>query len=120
MLPTILRLVWFACLCAILYFALAPASAGGLGGAAYHGVAFFILGLLTPAAFPKGSLVLIWLVLLALGGFIEAAQGAMAWNRVPSWDDFITDAIAATIGVVYFRLWQVLRRRPSPSEQSDE
>ena len=116
--PTILRLLWFVCLCAILYFALAPASAGGLGGASYHGVAFFILGLLTPAAFPKGNLLLVWLVLLALGGCIEAAQGALATNRVPSWDDFLTDAIAASVGVGYYKLWTVLRRPAAPDAQA--
>ena len=103
-LTAILRLIWFICTGAILYFALARGEAGGLGGASYHVLAFFVLGLLTPAAFPRINLALIWIVLLALGGGIELAQGMMGNGRHGEWDDFFADAVAASAGIVCYWL----------------
>lgn len=77
---------------------------GGLGGASYHGVAFLVLGLLTPAAFPTIRLVAIWIALLTLGGAIELAQGMMQVNRHAEWSDFGVDALAASVGIVFTRI----------------
>ena len=96
---------------ATLWFALVPPAMGGLGGHGYHGVAFMLLGLLTPAAFPRVHLLLILSFLIALGGGIELAQAYMDAERAGEWSDFRIDAIAATIGIVYARIWRYLLAR---------
>lgn len=114
-----IRLVWLLCIAATIWFALIPADMGGLGGASYHGVAFMVLGLLTPAAFPRVPLILIWVALLVLGGGIELAQGTMGEGRHGEWDDFVTDAIAATAGVMCYLIWLLLRSRMTQTSASE-
>jgi len=104
-----IRALWFLCIAATVWFALIPSAMGGIGGAGYHGVAFMVLGLLTPAAFPRLSLWLIWAALVAFGGGIELGQELMQFNRHGEWNDFATDAVAATVGIVYYRVWLYLR-----------
>ncbi|KLI63709.1 hypothetical protein [Aurantiacibacter marinus] len=115
-----MRLVWFLAIAATLWFAFIPPSWGGLGGAGYHGVAFVVLGVLTPAAFPKLRLVTIWTALVMLGGGIELAQGTTSLHRHGEWSDFVTDVIAATVGVVYYRIWLYLRGVMAPGESAVE
>ncbi len=115
-----MRMIWFLAIAATLWFALIPPDWGGLGGAGYHGVAFMVLGLLTPAAFPTARLLLIWLTLVALGGAIELAQGVMSTQRYSEWGDFATDAIAATVGVVYYRIWLYLRAGMAADKEAAE
>ena len=112
----IIRLLWLLYVAATLWFALIPADKGGLGGAGYHGVAFFVLGVLTPAAFPAIRAVFIWLVLLALGGGIELAQTVMGQGRYGEWSDFLSDAVAATAGVLCYRIWMYLSTVNAPKE----
>lgn len=116
----LIRAIWFLCLSAIVWFALAPSEMGGLGGAGYHGVAFMILGLLTPPAFPRVPMIAIWAVLLAFGGGIELAQDIMGFKRYGEWGDFAIDAIAATVGIIYYRLWLYLRAVMARSDASDK
>ncbi len=106
-----LRGIWLACIGATLWFALVPVDLGGLGGAGYHGVAFIVLGLLTPAAFPRLNLVLVWLALLALGGGIELAQEFTDFARSGEWADIRLNVIAATVGVIYAWIGRYLIRR---------
>ncbi|WP_340587919.1 VanZ family protein [Erythrobacter alti] len=115
-----IRALWFLCIAATMWFALIPPEMGGLGGTSYHGVAFMVLGLLTPAAFPRVPLVAIWILLLVFGGGIELAQGMMNVNRHSEWDDFVTDAFAATVGIVYYRIWLYLRARMARDDASSE
>lgn len=119
-LTALLRLFWVACTGAILFFALAPGDTGGVGGASYHVLAFFVLALLTPAAFPGRSLLLIWCILILLGGAIEVAQGMMGNNRHGEWSDVITNAIAAGIGTLSYRLWRRLRTRRKAARAGPE
>ena len=118
-LEIMIRLVWFLCIAVTTWFALIPSDMGGRGGASYHGVAFMVLGLLTPAAFPRVPLILIWGALLALGGGIELAQGMMGAGRHGEWDDFVTDAVAATVGVMCYLIWLLLRRRMTQMSASE-
>jgi VanZ family protein len=62
---------------------------------AYFGLAVWFGGLLVPRRYlPLG------LVLLALGGGIEIAQGLMGWGREADWRDFYADAAGAMAGLV--------------------
>ncbi|QZH74960.1 MAG: VanZ family protein [Erythrobacter sp.] len=113
---------WSTAVLAMLYFALAPAEAGGIGGAEYHGVAFMLLGLFTPAAWPRLQLVTVWMGLLALAGIIEIAQFLMLARRVASAEDWFLGAAAATIGVICYRIWiwlyaRVQRERCEAAEE---
>lgn len=111
-----MRILWIICVLATLWFALIPPDWGGLGGAGYHGVAFMVLGLLTPAAFPRAGLAVIWLALINLAGGIELAQGAMSVRRHAEWSDFAIGAFAATVGIVYYRVWLFLWARIAAEE----
>ncbi|MDE1468296.1 VanZ family protein [Aurantiacibacter sp. D1-12] len=107
----LLRGIWLICVGATLWFALVPPQMGGLGGAGYHGVAFMVLGLLTPAAFPRLSLLLVWFALLALGGAIEVGQEFTDLGRSGEWADMRFNTIAATVGVIYAWIGRVLIKR---------
>lgn len=106
-----LRGIWLICVGATLWFALVPADMGGLGGAGYHGVAFFVLGLFTPAAFPRMHLLLVWLGLVTLGGGIELVQEFTDLGRSGEWADMRLNAIAASVGVIYAWIGRYLLER---------
>ena len=107
-----LRLLWFACIAATCWFAFIPAEWGGLGGEGYHGLAFFVLGLLTPAAFPRLPVLVVWIVLIVLGGGIELAQEYLFDTlRHGEWADFRVDAAAAAAGVLSALLVRQLAKR---------
>ena len=98
-----IRAIWFLCIAAILWFALIPAEMGGVGGTQYHAAAFLLLGMLTPLAFPRLPLGLVWVTIVLFGGAIELAQGMMHAERYSEWNDFAADAVAATVGIVCYR-----------------
>lgn len=114
-----MRLAWLACVIAILWFALVPSDLGGLGGSGYHGIAFLALGLLTPIAFPRQGIFLIWLGLVALGGAIEVVQGYGDFGRQADVEDWFIDIAAATVGIVYYRIGLYLLRRVKAEKQND-
>src|SRR5436305_12105923 len=61
---------------------------------AYGGLALCYGGLLSPRRY-------LWLglALLALGGAVEIAQGAMGWGREADWHDFYADAFGTALGL---------------------
>ena len=98
------RLARFAFLCAagaILWLALTSRPPGNTIGTDEfrHALAFVTLVLLGAFAWRQLSLWILWFLLVAFGGAIELAQGAMGAGRLASWDDWYVD-IAATTGAV--------------------
>ncbi|WP_271078062.1 hypothetical protein [Aurantiacibacter sp. MUD61] len=118
----LVQAIWLACVIGMLWFAFAPAEQGGLGGAGFHGLAFAVLGLLTPFAFPRLSLWLILIGLVVLGGGIEVVQTYTGMGRVGEWIDFYMDVIAASSGIMAAILLQALwhERRPEEPEVASE
>jgi|GEM_PF-715460 len=119
-LQNMIRFFWLLCIAVTLWFALIPADMGGLGGAQYHGAAFLVLGFLTPAVFPRVPLIVSWGTLLVLGGGIELAQGMMGEGRHGEWDDFVTDSVAATGGIICYWIWLSIRAKLSSDDTSEE
>lgn len=113
-----LRPLWIVCLAATLWFALAPPSMGGLGGEGYHGLAFLVLGLMTPAAFPRLPLIVVWIVLAALGGSIELAQQFLPLvDRHGEWADLRINVYASTVSIlVVWLMRKVFSRWPAGKE----
>lgn len=113
-----MRILWIICIAVTVWFALAPAAWGGLGGQGYHGMAFLLLGVLTPAAFPRLKLTWAWLLLVGFGGGIEIAQ---SWNmsaqRHGEWVDWYVDIAAVSIGIVLWALWRYRVARIATGKQ---
>lgn len=61
---------------------------------AYGGLALCFGGLIAPRRY-----LLLGLLLLALGGGVEIAQGLMGLGRTADWHDFYADALGATLGL---------------------
>lgn len=100
--PTFTRFAWIAFGLATLltlFFALAPAVAGGMGGPLDHSLAFLTLGFLFRLAAWRLHFVTLLLILAAFGGAIELLQGTPLINRDIQIGDFVIDFIAATIGL---------------------
>jgi hypothetical protein len=105
--------IWTGGLLAMLYVALVSPAQGGLGGDEAHRVAFFLFGIITPLAWPRRSLWVIWLGLLCVAGGIELGQNALvaaelSAQRVGAWSDWWTSAIAASAGVACIAMLRAL------------
>jgi VanZ family protein len=61
---------------------------------AYSGLALWFGGLMSPRRY-----VYLGVVLLALGGGIEIAQGLMGLGREADWRDFYADAFGVALGI---------------------
>ena len=86
-----------------------PALPGNPGDKVQHILAFLVLSGLAAIAYPRLSLVIIFLGLAAFGGAIEAVQAIPQLGRQPSWLDWFADvaAVAAVLLVVgAFRFWR--------------
>ena len=71
-----------------------------------HGLAFVVLTMLLPSAWPR---IPIWkwaISLVALGGFIEIAQGLAKLGRTASLSDWLVD-----VGAVGLTLWPAVAMR---------
>lgn len=72
-----------------------------------HACAFYVLGVLALAAYPRASLIRVVLALAAFGGLIELLQAIPVLQRDADWDDWAADWVGiamAMIPVVVHRL----------------
>lgn len=106
-----MRILWLLATIATLAFALAPAALGGTGGAAYHALAFLVLGGLTRLAFHRQGFFRCLLLLAAFGGAIEIAQFSLNTGRSAEWWDWFVDIAAGALGLVLGELAKFLTWR---------
>lgn len=65
-----------------------------------HAGAFYVLGVLALAAYPKAGLTRIVLALAAFGGVIEILQAIPVLNRDAAWDDWAADWFGLALALV--------------------
>ena len=96
----ILRIAFWAATFFSLYMAWLPQPPqvpGTHGDKVQHMLAFGTLAILASAAYPRVSLVLIWLLLSAFGAGIELVQTIPAISRDGSFGDLLADSAAAGV-----------------------
>ena len=78
-----------------------------------HMVAFATLALLGAWAYPRGSLVRLFVGLSLFGAFIEIVQAIPALQRDSDYRDWIADTIACGLVLLLARWWRVRKAAPS-------
>lgn len=79
-----------------------------------HIVAFATLAALAAAAYPKASLMRLFVGLSAFGALIELFQGVPALNRDSDPVDWVADTVAAA--TVFAAVWWWRNRRPAAED----
>ena len=94
-------LFWLMCAGTIVLALLPSSNSPGLFALAdkvAHAVAFLVLTAIGLRAYPRHTIILL-LLLVGLGGAIEAAQGYTS-TRSQEWEDFIADLIGIALALV--------------------
>ena len=108
------RLAFWAAAAFALVMALIPQPVyipGDPGDKVLHMLAFATLAMLALIGWPRGSLLRIWLGLVAFGAGIEVLQAIPALNRDAQWLDLLADAGAAGAVLLAGAAWRRLRAR---------
>jgi VanZ family protein len=111
-----LRLIFFALVVGVLYFALTPGPLGAIIEMDEHRhiIAFSVLPLASSIAWPRLSLKLQYAGSLVFGAGIEVVQEVMGMGRAGELHDWIVDAIASAIALSI--VWAVRKVEPDATE----
>ena len=99
---------WLAILLAYVAALLPQREAPHLGGSDKldHMAAFLVISFLARLAYRAVPVWVLWLLVVAFGGFIEASQALPFIGRDAEWGDWIADSVAAALGLGF--AWPVL------------
>jgi VanZ family protein len=77
---------------------------------ALHALAFSVLAAFLAPAYPRASLLFLFLSLAAFGALIEGVQAIPALGRTPSLEDWIVDVFSAAAVLAFIAVFRRIRR----------
>ena len=91
-----------------------PHIPGNPSDKAQHMAAFAALGVLAAFAYPRLSLIVLFVGLACFGGLIEAVQALPFIGRSPDWLDWFADLAAAFVVLILIGTWRRVSQRGKP------
>ena len=86
-----------------------------------HMLAFFTITFLARAAYPRLSVLALFVLLAGFGAFIELSQAVPFIHRDAEWDDWYADVIAIVAGLLLAWPFAILaQRRRTPQNSTHE
>jgi VanZ family protein len=100
--PLLLAACWLAALVAYVAAILPQQEAPHLGGSDKldHMVAFFTVTVLARLAYPRASVIRLFVPIALFGGFIELSQMVPALHRDAEWADWFADMAASAFALL--------------------